>query len=153
MTTKQKKEATTLEVTVDWDPAYELLVSFLVFVWRGKHVLVELGQTWVDDVKQRLPSDFAQQVSHARGGFKSQHEDDLLGLLVRTCPIERDAATWVDWLAQLSPGDAYELLVPVLPESGPKLPRDFVGWRDRTAALLRTWNSAYFSGLDPQILD
>jgi DNA-binding transcriptional ArsR family regulator len=152
-TTEQNAELPTLEVSVDWAPAYELLLSFLVFVWRGKHVLVELGQSWVADVKHRLPSDFAQRVSLARGGGKSQPEDDLLGLLVRTCPVARDAATWVDWLAHLSAGEAYELLAPELPDSGLRLPRDFVTWRDRMAGLLGTWNSCYFGEVDPRMLD
>ena len=52
-----------------------------------------------------------------------------------------------------SAGDAYEALADQLPESGPRLPPDFVAWRDRAVGLLRTWNSVYFSELDPIILD
>lgn len=143
-----------LEVSVDWAPAYELLISFQVFLWRGKHPLLELGQTWVDDAHFRLPADFQQRARSHAATFKKNNEDDLLALLVRVCPVERDADSWLRWLAELTPGGAYELLAQVLPESGgAALPRDFVGFRERMVGLLRTWHTHYFAELEPAVLD
>jgi DNA-binding transcriptional ArsR family regulator len=80
-------------------------------------------------------------------------EDDLLFLLVRACPGPRDAASFIAWLAGLSAGDAYEALAPRLPDGGPKLPRDFIGWRDRVVNVLHVWNTTYFQTIDPAILE
>jgi DNA-binding transcriptional ArsR family regulator len=74
-------------------------------------------------------------------------------LLVRVCPVEpREAATFLDWLAGLSTGDAYEVLAPRLRDARPRLPRDFTAWRDRTVQVLRVWHAAYFETIDPAIL-
>jgi DNA-binding transcriptional ArsR family regulator len=155
MSVEHKRTTTNLELTVDWAPAYELLVSFLVYVNRAKHTLVEVGQTWVDDVRFRLPSDYTQRIAHQAHTLKTRHdEQDLLALLVKVCPAKgRDAQTWLDWLAELAPGAAYEALTPLVPQSGPFLPRDFAAWRDRLVGLLRTWHTYYFSEVDPAILD
>jgi len=82
------QQTSRLEVSVDWAPAYELLVSFLVFAWRGKHVLIDLGQGWIDDVRFRLPSDFPARASQMA---KGKYEDPLLTLLVRVLlfPLNR----------------------------------------------------------------
>jgi DNA-binding transcriptional ArsR family regulator len=73
---------------------------------------------------------------------------------VRACPdaSRQDAPRFVDWLVNLSPGDAYEALAPRLPESGPQLPRDFAAWRDRIVDVLGVWQSSYFHTVDPAIL-
>jgi DNA-binding transcriptional ArsR family regulator len=153
MSDVDSRQISQLEVSIDWAPAYELVVSLEVFVFRGKHVLVELGQSWADDVRSRLPADFVQRANHAGNGFKGKHEDDLLMLLVRACPGNREASAWLDWLSELSPGEAYEALAHQLPETGPRLPRDFVDWRDRTASLLRAWNASYFGEVEPEVLE
>ena len=140
------------ELLVDWAPAYELLISLWTFVSFRLHALLELGPTWVRDVQSRLPSELAARLSRKNVATAIKHEDDLLTLLVRACPGERDARGFLDWFASLTPGAAYEALYPLLAESGPRLPRDFSAWRDRVLEILAAWDQAYFQHIDPEIL-
>jgi len=142
-------EGEALELAVDGAPAYELVMSFLTFAERFKHCMDELGHDWPARVRQSLPPGFPARPA----GFKPKRDEDLLLRLVRGCPVARDAASWLDWLAELSPGAAYEVTAGLTPEGDPPLPRDFVSWRDHLASALRAWHDGYFATLDPAILD
>jgi DNA-binding transcriptional ArsR family regulator len=144
-----------LQVGVDWAPAFELLASFIAFTHSGnKHSLQELGTAWVAQVQQQLPPDYAPRLRHngASSSTKAKHDHDLLILLAHACPGERDADSWLDWLAQLSPGAAYEAVAGLVADTGSVLPRDFTTWRERIVDLLRTWNTHYFRTFDPAVL-
>ena len=145
-----------MALRVDWAPAYELVLSLNSFLHcsRGAHSLVELGQSWVTSVRALLPEDLRQQLSRTAvaKSFK-EHEIDRLILLAGAAPGARDASSFVDWFAGLTPGAAYEYLAPNAPEPGPQLPRDFLSWRDSMAEVLAGWNSSYFSTLDPAVLN
>lgn len=149
------KTDTRLRVEVDWAPAYELVMSLLCLVTFSKHGLIDLGASWAQEVRQRLPDDLGARLSRKNAASAlNLKEDDLLLLLVRVCPEQpRDATTFLHWLSQLTAGEAYEALAPRLPDTGPRLPRDFTSWRDRGLEVLNTWNSAYFATVDPAILD
>jgi DNA-binding transcriptional ArsR family regulator len=134
------------ELSVDWAPAYDLLLSLIAFSTLRKHPNLELGQAWLRRVRQLLPPDFV-----APGSLKSDDECFPL-LLVYACPGPRDPKGFLDWLAQLSPGGMYDALCDYLPE-GRGLPRDFLPWRDRFVDGLRVWNERYFSTVDPAIFD
>jgi DNA-binding transcriptional ArsR family regulator len=137
-----------LYVAVDWAPAYELVLSLSCLAMFSKHRLLELGEAWAHEVRQRFQRQTAASVLNTK-------EDRLLLPLVRVCPGPRDATSFIDWLKHLSAGGAYEALAPKLREAGPglKLPRDFAGWRDRVANALHVWNDAYFQTVDAAILD
>jgi DNA-binding transcriptional ArsR family regulator len=144
-----------LQVDVDWAPAFELLASFIAFTHSGhKHTLQELGTDWVAEVQQRLPADYAPRLRHAgaSASTKAKHDFELLILLAHACPGERDADGWLDWLAQLSAGDAYEAVAGLVADTGSVLPRDFATWREKIVNLLRTWNTHYFRTFDPDVL-
>jgi DNA-binding transcriptional ArsR family regulator len=142
-----------LRVAVDWAPAYEFVLSLACFVTFAKHRLLELGDGWVDQVRQRLPAGMAARLSRRSAAMSlKQKEDELLLLLVRGCPQPCDVEGFLNWLSNLSAGDAYESLAPRLPDGGPKLPRDFLEWRDRAVNVLNVWNDTYFKDIDPAIL-
>jgi DNA-binding transcriptional ArsR family regulator len=143
-----------LYVAVDWAPAWELVLSLLTYVCFPKHSLLELGEPWARDIRRRLPPDLAPRLLRKNAiGALNLKENDLLMLLVRVCPGKRDTAGFLEWLADLSSGDAYEAVAPLLPDSGPRLPRDFLNWRDRCLQVLNVWNEVYFHAIDPSILD
>lgn len=145
------------DVSVEWAPAYELVVAYTSFVGSRMHPLLELGNAWVRRLRQRLPADFTartrqlDELVEGRAG-KSKYED-LFWILVHVCPGQRDTAAFLDWLGNLSAGDAYEALAPTLPASSAGLPRDFRAWRDLVVGLLRDFDTAYFADIDPAILD
>jgi DNA-binding transcriptional ArsR family regulator len=143
-----------LSVAVDWAPAYELVLSLICFVTFPKHHLLELGESWVSEVRQRLPDDLAPRLMRKNAtSALNLKENDLLLLLVRVCPGKRDTAGFLNWLESLSAGDAYEAVAPKLRDAGPRLPRDFVSWRDRCLNVLRVWDDVYFQTVDPAILE
>jgi DNA-binding transcriptional ArsR family regulator len=143
-----------LRLAVDWAPAYELVLSLICFVSFRKHGILELGDAWAHDVRQRLPDAFAARLQRRNvTSALNLKQDDLLVLLVRSCPGDRDPAGFLRWLGGLSAGDAYEAVAARLPDAGPRLPRDFAAWRDRCVEVLTTWNVAYFDHLDPSILN
>jgi len=142
-----------LHLAVDWAPAYELVLSLICFVTFPKHNLLELGEGWARDVRNRLPADLAAQLQRKNvAAALNLKEDDLLLLLVRTCPGDRDSASFIRWLAKLNAGQAYEAVAARLRDTGPRLPRDFTAWRDRCVSVLTTWREAYFDEIDPAIL-
>jgi DNA-binding transcriptional ArsR family regulator len=142
----------TLSLEVEWAPAYELLISFGAFVFFSKHALLELGQPWLAQVRESLPDEFAARLSRKSVGTALKQHGDLLYVLIRACPRDRDARGFLNWLADLTPGAAYEAVVHRLEESAPGLPRDFAPWRDRMVELLDGWDSGYFRHVDPTIL-
>jgi DNA-binding transcriptional ArsR family regulator len=143
-----------LRVAVDWAPAYELVLSLICYVTFPKHHLLDLGEAWVSDVRQRLPDDLAPRLMRKNAtSALNLKENDLLLLLVRVCPGKRDTAGFLEWLASLSPGAAYEAVGPKLRDAGPRLPRDFVSWRDRCLDVLKVWDDVYFQTVDPSILE
>ena len=140
-------------LAAEWAPAYELLISFGCFVFSRLHSLLDLGPVWVRRVRDTLPTELAERLTHKAMAASLKEDSDLLMLLVRVCPGERDARGFLDWFAGLGPGGAYEALVHHLPDGGPGLPRDFAAGRDRYVELLSGWESAYFRHLDPVLLD
>ncbi|HLZ32109.1 MAG TPA: winged helix-turn-helix domain-containing protein [Chloroflexota bacterium] len=152
-----KRSENDFDVSVEWAPAYELVVAYTSFVEHKLHALMELGNAWVRRLRLRLPADFnarrrqLDELVDARAG-KSKY-DDLLWILAHVAPGPRDTASFLDWLAHLSAGDAYEALAPTLPASGAGLPRDFRAWRDGLVGLLRDFDTSYFAEIDPAILD
>ena len=83
--------------------------------------------------------------------YKPHFHGELHFHLIRDCPGERDAASYVDWLEALSVGELYERVAPQWP-AGMALPRDLGALRDSQVPVFRLWNEHYFSRLDPAIL-
>ena len=134
---------------IDWAPAYELIVSLIVFTDAKNQKETDLGPAWVRRTRQKLPQVFHDQLARVAAQLSkddkrdkpSKHHlhGDLYFHLIRDCPVERDAASFVDWLESLTPGELYERVAPHWPESMP-LPRDLGALRDQHAPLLRLWN-------------
>jgi DNA-binding transcriptional ArsR family regulator len=143
------------DVTVEWAPAYEMVVAYTSFVQSRVHPMLELGTDWVRRLRVALPADFiarTRELDALLGGKAGKSKyDDLFWLLVHVCPGKRDAAGFLDWFGRLSAGDAYEALVPRLPVSSPGLPRDFRAWRDLLLGLLKDFDATYFHAIDPAI--
>jgi DNA-binding transcriptional ArsR family regulator len=146
-------EQQSVRLAVDWAPAFELVLSVLCFVCFPKHNLLDLGEAWASNVRRRLPADLDTRLQrkNVAAALNLKH-DDLLLLLVRACPGDRGARPFTAWLAGLSAGDAYEAVAPRLPNTAPRLPREFTAWRDRCVEVLSTWQDVYFDTLDPEVL-
>src|SRR6202040_410680 len=110
---------------------------------------LEPSHAWIADARHRLPPDLTARLGRkAYVDLVKKRDDDLLLLLVRACPGERDVPRFISWVGGLTAGSAYEGLAPLLPDKGPALPREFNAWRDAQVELLDGWNAAYFGEID-----
>jgi DNA-binding transcriptional ArsR family regulator len=136
-------------VEVDWAPAYELLVSLKAYVARTEHKMLELGTQWARRVRRQLHPELAATLA-ARDAMRGIN---LVDLLVYQCPRERDAASFLEWLASLSDGELYERLAPSVVRRHVELLGDLGELRDRAVRLLSAWNEQYFRTVQPEILE
>lgn len=131
----------TFSVSVEFRPAYELLMSLDAYMVGPSHRTIDLGDEWVQRTRERLTPAFASQLAEAE-----PLDYRLLGLLIQQCPEEG----FVDWLAGLSVGEIYERLAPfALPELGRT---DLGALRERAVTLLSAWNQQYFQHVEPALL-
>src|SRR5687768_13134020 len=157
---------TPLHLDIDWAPAYELIISLTTFTDTKTQKETDLGSSWIRRTRQSLPQSFHDQLARAMSLLgmdvkeksakgpkpaKRHLHGDLHFNLIRDCPGERDATSFIDWLEALTVGELYERIAPQWPEGMP-LPRDLGALRDVQIPLLRLWNEHYFSRVDPAIL-
>ncbi len=141
-----------MHVAVEWAPAYELLLSIDAYVHLKRHALFELGPLWVRSIHEQLPGDAVARFARKSVAHLLKDANDVLLQLVHGCPENTDVPSFLDWFGGLTAGGAYEALAPVVPEPGPRLPRDFNTWRDSLLDLLGVWHGAYFRHVDRAIL-
>lgn len=144
------------QVTVEFAPAYELLMSLDAYMVVPSHRTIDLGAEWVAETRRRLSPAFAAELDACTEPLDYR----LLGLLIQQCPgarsgakpaqssevDSRDASTFLDWLATLSAGELYERLSPFAGGT------DLGALRDRSVSLLSRWNEEYFQHVEPALL-
>jgi DNA-binding transcriptional ArsR family regulator len=132
-------------VVFEFSPLYELVNSLELFLTKKSIKNVEIGTDWIKEVQEKLDVanvDF--------GNHKDYPSFCYLYLLIWQSPEKENVAGFLNWLTSLQPGSLYEKLFSYVSES---LPTDLVGIRDQYVNLIRKWNHAYFSKIDPEILD
>jgi DNA-binding transcriptional ArsR family regulator len=134
---------------IDFAPPYELLISIKAYVRRAERRTLDLGTGWVRRVRESLTPDLVTALS-APGVLDTV---DLLDLLVRRCPGERGVTGFLGWLASLSAGDLYEILMPFVPDRGGAHVRELAARQEEAVGLLAAWDTQYFSTVDRAILD
>ncbi len=136
-------------VEVDWAEAYEIIASLRAYVATREHKTLEIGEKWVKDVRARITPAFTAELAAS----KELPLVKKLEVLVWQCPSERDASSFVRWLADLSPGAVYELAAPYTSPDSMALLRDLGAQRDQLAHLLQAWDEQYFHAANKAILD
>jgi DNA-binding transcriptional ArsR family regulator len=132
-------------VVFEFSPLYELVNSLELFLTKRSIKNVEIGTDWIKEVQEKLDAasvDFGNQKEHPSFCY--------LYLLIWQSPEKENVDDFLKWLTSLQPGSIYEKLFSYVSES---LPTDLAGIRDQYVELIRKWNNAYFSKIDPEILD
>jgi DNA-binding transcriptional ArsR family regulator len=132
-------------VVFEFSPLYELVNSLELFLTKRSIKNVEIGTDWIKEVQEKLDAasvDFGNQKEHPSFCY--------LYLLIWQSPEKENVDDFLKWLTSLQPGSIYEKLFSYVSES---LPTNLVGIRDQYVDLIRKWNNAYFSKIDPEILD
>jgi DNA-binding transcriptional ArsR family regulator len=137
-----------LEIQIEFEEAYELLISLYAYAHLKEQRALDIGTLWGPQVEAQVGDDFTADL------YKLEYAKPawVLEVLAWRCPVERDASGFLQWLGGLSLGDMYELLTPFGSERLPSLPSDLRDVRDKSLQLLYRWNEAYFKALDPLIL-
>lgn len=136
----------TYQITVEFAPAYELVMSLDAYVVTSSHRSIDLGDTWAAETRRRLPPAFAAALT---AGEPLDYR--VLGLLIHQCPGPRDAAGFLDWLSRLSPGEVYERLSPLVVTAGIRM--EMGALRDHLVTVLSQWHDAYFRHVEPALMD
>jgi len=130
-------------VLFEHSPAYELLLSFMIFSRRKWTRNLDIGTAWLKDADDAFGSR-----RKLDGASFNEETFDRLFLLAHVSPpsAKASADAFLDWLIDLSPGQLYELLSP---QTLGSLPSDLGQDTERLVSFLRSWNQAYFAKLDP----
>lgn len=136
----------TYTVQLDFTPVYELVQSLHLYLQPSNHKTLELGPSWAKSVRAELPAELATELNPKDTALDQALS--MLYVLILQAPGDRTPEAFVDWLAQLSSGDLYELLHPYTDPGT----LDLNTARNRIVRLLPEWNRHYFQTLDPLIL-
>jgi DNA-binding transcriptional ArsR family regulator len=134
-------------VTLDWSPAYELIYSLEAFLFNLPKNL-DLGAEWVQGVRAQLHGPIVTLSKWQHGA-----EPFLLALLVRQSPAPRTVESFLTWLRQLTPGEAYERLLPYVSANDGELLRRLPSTLGEYADLLQAWHEQYFRTVEPVVLE
>lgn len=131
-------------VDFEFSPLYELMNSLELFLTKKSIKNVELGPEWVNAVQEILDEHKVDL-----GNPKNLPCFNYLSLLIWQSPVKDDVEAFVKWLRSLDPGQLYERLFSYYSEV---LPADLSSLRDKYIDLISVWNSVYFNGIDPIII-
>lgn len=132
------------QITVDWCPAYELVVSLGAYFGKSAKTL-ELGLDWAQRVKE--------QGGEALAALEPPQYTYWLDVAIWRSPGSRDVPGFLGWLGDCPIGHLYTLFAPYAVEDLCPLPPDLEAVRAAWVRALTTWNERYFRHLDPAILD
>ncbi|QOR66229.1 winged helix-turn-helix transcriptional regulator [Cytobacillus suaedae] len=135
----------TYKVKVDFSPIYELMNSLELFVSKKFVKNLDLGIDWVKSVEEQIEPGLLEELRSKDVPCLS-----YLNVLLYLSPHKNDINEFIYWLSELTPGNLYELLSPIIADN---LPNDLGTIRDSYVHYLSTWNEAYFSTFDPIVLD
>jgi DNA-binding transcriptional ArsR family regulator len=134
-------------VEIDFCEVYELVISFRAFLDKKSHKGLELGPSWVKSVRNKLSPKFIEELDNE----KAKSMGLSIDLLLQEYPNQRTSKEFLEWLGELSAGEIYERIVPLVPE-GWQPTNDLGEWRNRMIHLYSQWNEQYFQHMDSAIL-
>lgn len=132
------------QITVDWSPAYELVVSLGAYFSKSPRTL-ELGLDWAQRVKA--------QGGEALAALEPPPHIHWLDVAIWRSPGSRDVPGFLGWLGDCPIGLLYTLFAPYALDDLAPLPPDLEAVRAAWVRALTVWNELYFRHLDPTILD
>jgi DNA-binding transcriptional ArsR family regulator len=133
------------QIVVDWAPTYELSVSLATLFSKTPKTL-DVGADWVKSMRERGGATFAALADLPKD------QGQWIDILIWRCLAERDAESFLRWLAETPVGSLYELLAPFADEAARPLPSNLRALRDTFVVALSAWNDLYFRDIDPAIL-
>lgn len=135
------------EVSIEYSPVYELLISFYAYVHQKEINLLQFGYgaEWKRETKQQLPPSFAAELEDHR--WEVLHR---LVLLVAHSPQKQKESVeqFLMWLGKLPADEIYQYVAPW----ADNLHLTMEEFRDQTISLLSRWDAHYFSRLPQKTL-
>lgn len=135
------------KVQGDFTPVYELAISLKLYIDKKMIKNADLGIDWYKRVSTVLDEEFKEYIV----GFNEEACCfSYLFLLIWLSPKKENVNEFLIWLKQLTPGEMYEKLSPIVDEA---LPNDLGKLRDVYVSLLSKWQNQYFTDIDPLIVE
>lgn len=132
-------------VEVDFAPIYEGVNSLNAFLGKQSHVVIDSGKLWAKEVQQQFAPSLLQKMREA---MKATHEFNLYPY-IRSCPGDRSVGGFLDWFDALSSGELYEIAA----RYHQNVPSNLSELRNLASEALRSWDTHYFSQIDPALLE
>ncbi|GEM_PF-6375971 len=128
----------------DFAEAYECAASLNAYARRTQYKMLEAGTAWVKETAAMLSPSLQKTLQKL--GDPERFDTPLY---IWSCPGERTAQGFGNWLSGLSKGELYDLAS----STGESVPSGLPEIKDRIAEALQMWNEQYFSRIDPEILN
>ena len=142
-------------VDVVWHPVFELVCSLMTYARSYLHKVVDLGNAWRTDTKNKLPKGFSDQLGAAARLGEVEALLRFGQTLAWAWRCRRGGVGSVEdclaWMRDLELGELYAIASRFAPP-GTGVPADLGGIRDEALSLLETWHAGYFRHVDPAIL-
>jgi DNA-binding transcriptional ArsR family regulator len=124
---------------------YECIASLNAFLYKQNHNAMDAGKLWVREVQDRFAPVQLQRMRE----IITIAEDFSLAPYIWSCPGERTVSGFLSWFDGLTTGELYE----ISGRFGQSVPSNLTELRSAATEILRVWDTGYFSGIDPRIIE
>jgi DNA-binding transcriptional ArsR family regulator len=150
MVVKLMETWSNVTVRVEFEPAYELVISLMGYADKQFHRTLDIGSNWTKDVNQSIGPNLAKRLQSptARRLIKNFPGITVIDRLAG----DKSASKFVEWMSGMTRGEIYDYLTTkhVL-KNHVDIPQVIDGW-PLLAELLGEWNQRYFRNVSSDVL-
>ncbi|WP_042454664.1 ArsR/SmtB family transcription factor [Neobacillus dielmonensis] len=135
-----------IKLEIEFSESNELITSLLAFKTKSLHKGIQLGNSWVRNVKGKLSETTLELIAN------TELKESILNLLLLACPKKDSVHDFLEWIGDVSVGEIFEQVSTWIPEEINDL-RNINEWRSNMVQLLSLWYEEYYQHLDPSIIN
>jgi DNA-binding transcriptional ArsR family regulator len=135
-----------IKLEIEFSESNELINSLFAFKTKSLHKGIQLGNSWVRNVKGKLSETTLELIAN------TEVKESILNLLLLACPKKDSVHDFLEWIGDVSVGEIFEQVSTWTPEETNVL-RNINEWRSNMVQLLSLWYEEYYQHLDPSIIN
>jgi DNA-binding transcriptional ArsR family regulator len=135
-----------IKLEIEFSESNELITSLIAFKTKSLHKGIQLGNSWVRNVKGKLSETTLELMA------KTELKESILNLLLLACPKKDSVHDFLEWIGDVSVGEIFEQVSTWTPEETNDL-RNINEWRSNMVQLLSLWYEEYYQHIDPSIIN
>jgi DNA-binding transcriptional ArsR family regulator len=135
-----------IKLEIEFSESNELITSLLAFKTKSLHKGIQLGNSWVRNVKGKLSETTLELMA------KTELKESILNLLLLASPKKDSVHDFLEWIGDVSVGEIFEQVSTWTPEETNDL-RNINEWRSNMVQLLSLWYEEYYQHIDPSIIN